>query len=213
VRSAAGAHSAELIELVANAEAAIDVKYDNISAMHTASKSALSEALTLVDASTLSRRALAAVNNAVKAAVAPGGMLAECFGKEVPSAVIDAINRIVAQEINPRVHETLDDVFTSYRDCIFTECHLAETKLKTYFQAQQESARAEYQGFLNNSMSASITKIKAMLNAGEARLDATLRSTERALDQKGASVVMAVTSARLPAINSSHTSPGHATAH
>ncbi len=54
VQSAVGAHSAELIELVANAEAAIDVKYNDISAMHTALKSALSKALTLVDASTLS---------------------------------------------------------------------------------------------------------------------------------------------------------------
>jgi hypothetical protein len=53
VRSAVGAHSAQLVELVSNAEAAIDVKYDDISAMHTASKSALSEALTLLDASNL----------------------------------------------------------------------------------------------------------------------------------------------------------------
>ncbi len=82
VRSAVGAHSAELIELVANDEAAIDVKYNDISAMHTASKSALSKALTLVDASTLSQRALAAVDNAVKAVVAPGDMLTELIGEE-----------------------------------------------------------------------------------------------------------------------------------
>ncbi len=198
LQSAVGVHSAELIELVANAKAAINVKYDNILAMHTASKSALSKVLTLVNASTLSRRALTAVNNAVKAAVTPGGMLAERIGKEVTSAVINAADRIVAREINPRVHETLDDVFTSYQDCILMECHLVETELKIYFQAQQESARTEYQRFLNDSTSASIAKIEAMLDAGEARLDATLRSTKRALNQKGASVVVAITSAWLP---------------
>ncbi len=54
MQSAVGAHSAELIEIVANAKVAIDVKYNDISAMHTTSKSALSKALTLVDVSTLS---------------------------------------------------------------------------------------------------------------------------------------------------------------
>jgi hypothetical protein len=166
--------------------------------MHTALKSALSKTLTLVNASTLSRRALAAVDNAVKAAVAPGGMLAERISKEVTLAVIDAVDCIVAREINPRVHETLNNVFTSYRGCVLTECHLAEMELKTYFQAQQELARTEYQGFLNNSTSASIAKIKAMLDAGEARLNATLCSTKRALNQKGTSVVAAITSAQLP---------------
>jgi hypothetical protein len=71
-------------------------------------------------------------------------MLAECIGKEVTSAVINAVNHIMAREINPCVHKTLDNVFTSYRDCVLTERHLAETELKTYFQAQQELARTEY---------------------------------------------------------------------
>ncbi len=127
-------------------------------------------------------------------------MLAERIGKEVTLAVINAVDCIVAWEINPRVHETLDNVFISYRDCILMERHLAETELKMYFQAQQELARTEYQGFLNNSTSASIAKIKATLDTGEARLNTTLRSTKRALDQKGASVVMAITSARLLSI-------------
>ena len=141
---------------------------------------------------------LAAVDNAVKAAVAPDGMLAERIGKEVTLAVINTVDRIMAREINLHVHKTLDEVFTSYQDCVLTEHHLAETELKMYFQAQQESARTEYQGFLNNSTSASIAKIEATLNAGEARLNTTLRLTERALDQTGASVVAAITSARLP---------------
>ncbi len=144
MRSVVGAHSAELIELIANAKAAINVKYNDVLAMHTASKSALSKVLTLVDASTLSRWALAVVDNAVKAAVAPGGMLAECIGKEVTLAVINAVDCIVAREINPRVHETLDNVFTSYWDCVLMERHLAETELKTYFQAQQELARGGF---------------------------------------------------------------------
>ncbi len=116
VRSTVWVQSAGLKELVANAEAAIDIKYDKITTMHSALKSALSRVLSLVDASNLSTRALTAVDNAVTAAVAPGGMLVECIGNEVTTAVIAAVDRIVARELNPHVHEFLDDVFTSYQD-------------------------------------------------------------------------------------------------
>jgi hypothetical protein len=65
VHSADGAHSAQLVELVSNAIASIDVKYNDISAMHTTSKLALSEALTIVNASNLTRQSLAAVDDAI----------------------------------------------------------------------------------------------------------------------------------------------------
>ncbi len=194
MRSTVWAQSAGLKELVANAKAAIDIKYDKIMTMHSALKSTLSKALTLVDASNLSTRALAAVDNAVTAAVAPGGMLAEHIGNKVTMAVIATVDRIMARELNPRVHKVLDDVFTSYRDCVLMERQLAETEVTTYFKAQQGLARTEYTEFLAASTLASIAQLEGAVNAGKAKLDATLRSTEQALNCKGKSMVEAIDS-------------------
>ncbi len=186
--------SAGLKELIANAKAAIDIKYDEITTMHFALKSALSKALSVVDASNLSTRALAAVDDAITAAVAPGGMLAERIGNEVTTAVIAAVDRIVARELNPRVHEVLDDVFTSYQDCVLTERQLAETEVTTYFKAQRGLARTEYTEFLVDSTLASIAQLKGAVDAGEAKLNATLRLTKQALNCKGKSVIEAIDS-------------------
>ncbi len=194
MRSTVWAQSAGLKELVANAKAAIDIKHDEITTMHSTSKSALRKALSLVDMSNLSTRPLVAVDDAVTAAVAPGGMLAECIGDKVTTAVIAAVDRIVAWELNPRVHKVLDDVFTSYQDCILTERQLAETEATTYFKAQQGLARTEYTEFLADSTSASIAQLKGAVDAGEAKLDATLCSTKQALNCKGKSMVEAIDS-------------------
>ncbi len=121
VCSAVGAHTAPLIELLSNAEAAINIKYDNISALHVTSKAALTEAMTLLDASKVNRRALAAVDNAMMAAMAPDGLMDQCISKAVTSAVITAVNKIVEREIQPRVQHTLDEIFVSYQDCVIDE--------------------------------------------------------------------------------------------
>ncbi len=120
VRSAVGAHSAPLVELVSNAKAAINVKY-NDTVLHTASKSALSEALTLLDASNLNRWALATVDNVTMAAVAPGGLIDQRISKEVTLVVIATVNKIVVRETQPRVQDTLEEIFASYWDCIILE--------------------------------------------------------------------------------------------
>jgi hypothetical protein len=73
VCSAVGAHTAPLLEIVSNAEVAINMKYDEIYALHAASKLALTEALTILDAPALNWRAHAAVDKALTAAMAPNG--------------------------------------------------------------------------------------------------------------------------------------------
>ncbi len=117
--------------------------------------------------------------------MAPGGLLEQRISKEVTSAVIDTVNQVVAQEIKPPVHDTLDKVYTSYRDCVLTERHLAEKDLAASFQAERESAKTDFQEFLTDSTSASIDA-----------LDAALRSTKRKLDRKRDSVVVAIRTAR-----------------
>ncbi len=68
VRSAIGAHTTPFSELISQAELAIDRKYNEINALHVASKSTISSAMTLLDAPALSQRALAAVDDAIRAA-------------------------------------------------------------------------------------------------------------------------------------------------
>ena len=55
VRSAIGAHTAPFSALISQAESAIDRKYDEICALHTASKSPISSAMTLLDAPALTQ--------------------------------------------------------------------------------------------------------------------------------------------------------------
>jgi hypothetical protein len=64
----------------------------------------------------------------------------------------------------------------------------------TYFKAQQGLARMEYTEFLADSTSASIAQLEGAVNAGKAKLDATLRLTKQALNHKGESVVEAINS-------------------
>ncbi len=96
MQSAVGAHSALLVELISNAEAAIDMKFDNISALHQASKLALPKAIALCGGPTLNRWALAMVDNTMTAAVAPGGLMDQHISKAVTSAFIATVNNIVA---------------------------------------------------------------------------------------------------------------------
>jgi hypothetical protein len=74
--------------------------------------------MTLLDASEVNWRALAAVDNAMTAAVAPDGLMDQCISKAVTSVVITAVNKIVEQEIHPQVQHTLDKIFISYWDCV-----------------------------------------------------------------------------------------------
>ncbi len=120
MQSAVGAHRAPLVELVSNAKVAIDTKYDDISALHKASKSALTKAIALCNGPTLNQRALAVVDNAMTAAVALGGLMDQRISKAVTSAVIATVDDIVAQEIQPCIQDTLDKIF-SYQDCVIAE--------------------------------------------------------------------------------------------
>jgi hypothetical protein len=50
------------------------------------------------------------VDNAIKAAVAPGGLLEQRISKEVTLSVINTVNQVVARETKPHIHDTLDEV-------------------------------------------------------------------------------------------------------
>ncbi len=163
MRFAVGVHTAPLLELVSNAEAVINVKYDNISALHVASKSALTEVLTLLDASTINRRTLAAVDEAMMASVAPGGLMDQRIHKEVTSAVTTAVDKIVERKIHPRVQGTLDEIFMSYQDCIITERKEAESEFAASLLTHRTSAEMAFQDVVDTTTSANIAKINDTL--------------------------------------------------
>ncbi len=175
---AVGAHTAPLIELVSNAKVAIDIKYDNISALHVALKAALTEAMTLLDASIVNRRVLAAVDDAMMAAVAPDGLMDQHISKAVTLAVITAVDKIVEREIHPWVQDTLIKIFVSYQDCVIKERKTAESELAASLLAHQASAEVDFQDAIHATTLASI-----------ATLDNALSSATAEFKKKQASVV------------------------
>jgi hypothetical protein len=84
---------------------------------------------------TLSDWALTAVDEAITAAVAPDGMLAHRICDEVTAAVTTAVDKLVTETVTSRIHDTLDDVFMSYRDCVLHERKLAEEGLTDFITA------------------------------------------------------------------------------
>ncbi len=185
MHSTVGAHTTLLLELISNAEAAINVKYDDISALHVASKSALTEALNLIDASTINQRILTVVDEAMTAAVAPGGLMDQCIHEEVTLAVITTVNKIVERKIHPRVQGTLNKIFMPYQDCIITERKETELELAASLLTHWTSAEMVFQDVINTTTSANIAKIND-----------TLRSAKEEFEKKRASVVESIKRAR-----------------
>ncbi len=106
------------------------------SVAHHAPKSALTKAITMCDSPTLNRRALAAVDDAMTAAMALDGLLYQRINEAVTAEVISTVDKIVEQEIHPHVQDTINEIFISYRDCVIikrttAEAYLAMSFLKT----------------------------------------------------------------------------------
>jgi len=172
VRSAIGAHTAPFSELIYQAESAIDRKYDEINAIHVALKSTISLAMTLLDATALTQRALAAVDDAIRAATALAGLLDQCIGASIASAVSSAIP------------STLDEIVVLYWTCVLEEWHAAEADLTLSLHTAQKSAKTDFQAAIATTTSDSIDT-----------LNATLRSAAAEFAVKRDSVVNAITHA------------------
>jgi hypothetical protein len=133
VCSAVGLHTAPFAELIAQAEQAIDTKYDNISALHRASKSALTKAITMGNSPTLNRRALTAVDKAMTATMALDGLLYQRVNEAVTAEVILTVDKIMKQEIHPHVQDTVDKIFIFYWNCVIVKGTTAEADLAKSF--------------------------------------------------------------------------------
>ena len=178
VRSAIGAHTAPFSELLSQAESAIDRKYDEISALHVALKSTISLAMTLLDAPALKQWALAAVDDAIRAATAPDGPLDQRIGASIASAVSSAVT------------STLDEIFVSYRTCVLEERHAAEAAITSSLHVARESAETDFQAAIAATTSNSIDTLNAALCSAAAEFTA-----------KRNSVVNTITHARRGLVN------------
>jgi len=186
VRSAIGAHTAPFSELISQAESAIDRKYDEISALHVASKSTISSAMMLLDAPALTQRALAgvddaglaAVDDAIRAATAPDGPLDQRIGASITLAVSSAVT------------STLDKIFVSYRTCVLEERHAAEAALTSSLHVARKSAETDFLAAIATTTSDSIDTLNAALHSAAAEFAV-----------KWDSVVNAITHARRGLVN------------
>ncbi len=187
IRSAIGAHTAPFSELISQAESAIDRKYEEISALHVASKSTISSAMTLLDAPALAQRALAAVNDVIRTATAPDGLLDRRIGKSIALAVDpdglleQRIGAFIASAVSSAVAFTMDENFVLYRTCVLDERHADEANL----HAARKSAETDFQDAIAIITSDSIDTLNAVLRSAAADFAA-----------KRDSVVNAITHAR-----------------
>ncbi len=147
-------------ELISQAESAIDRKYEEISAIHFASKSTISSAL-------------AAVDDAIRTATAPDGLLDRRIGESIASAVdpdglLQRIGESIASAISSAVASTMDENFVSYRTCVLDEQHAAEVDL----HAARKSAETDFQDAIATITSDSIDTLNAALRSAAAEFAA-----------------------------------------
>ncbi len=118
------------------------------------------------------------VDNAIRAAIAPDGLLDQRIGDSIASAVSSAVTT------------TLDKIFVSYRDCVLDEWQAAETDLAASFHTAWTSAETDFQAVVASTISDSIKTLNAALHFAAAEFAA-----------KWDSVVNAITHARRSSIN------------
>ena len=188
VRSAIGAHTAPFSELIFQAESAIDRKYDEISALHVTSKSTISSAMMQLDAPALTQWALAAVDDAIRAATAPASLLDQRVGESITSAVSLAVT------------STLDKIFFSCRTCVLEERHAAEAALTSSLHTARKSAKTDFQAAITTTTSDSIDTLNAALRSAAAEFAAKRDSVVNAIThaQRGSVDTTPVTAPQPP---------------
>jgi len=125
--------------------------------------------MTLLDAPALTQRALAAVDDAIRAATAPDGLLDQHIGASISLAVSLAVT------------STLDEIFVSYRSCVLEERHAAKAALTSSLLAAR-------------SLPKWIFRLLSPLPLNDT-LNATLRSAASEFAAKRKSMVNAITHA------------------
>ena len=116
--------------------------------------------MTLLDAPALTQRALAAVDDAIRAATAPASLLDQRIGESITSAVSLAVT------------STLDEIFVSYRSCVLEERHAAEAALTSSLHVARKSAETDFLAAIATTTSDSIDTLNAALRSAAAEFAA-----------------------------------------
>jgi hypothetical protein len=108
---------------------AIEARVSSAVAVHTAP---LAELVSQAEA-TIKHHAIAAVDTAMTAAIAHGGLMEQRINDEVKSAVPVAINNIVDRKIQPLIQDTINNIFILYQDCVLTERQQAKLDITAHW--------------------------------------------------------------------------------
>jgi hypothetical protein len=124
------------------------------------------------------------------AAVAPGGLMDTHITDGVKSAVLTAVDNIL-NEVRPRVQETVDDIFVSYRDCVLSERSEAELALEAHrslldtgLHTSVGTIMSDFQQFVDTTTSDNISK-----------LEEAVRTATTAFDTRRTSIVESINAA------------------
>jgi hypothetical protein len=166
---------------------AIKARVSSAVAVHTAP---LAELVSQAEA-TIEHRAITAVDTAMTAAIAHGGLMEQRINDEVKLAVRAAINNIVNREIQPLVQDTVDNIFISYRDCVLTEWQQAKldimahrTSVESAFHAAVDDTIYEFQQVVDTTTSDNM-----------AMIDNAIPTANDAFNAKRASIVKSIKAA------------------
>jgi hypothetical protein len=146
---------------------AIEARVSSAVAVHT---TPLAELVSQAEA-TIEHCAIAAVNTAMTAAIAHGGLMEQWINNEVKLAVRTAIINIVDCKIQPLVQDTVDNIFISYWDCVLTEQQQAKsditahrTSVESVFHVAVDDTIYEFQQVVDTTTSDNMAMIDSMAN-------------------------------------------------
>jgi hypothetical protein len=153
-------------------------------AVHTAP---LAELVSQAEA-TIEHCAIAAVDAAMMAVIAHGGLMEQRINNEVKSAVRAAINNIVDRKIQPLVQDTIDNIFISYRDSLLTERQQAKSDIT----AHRTSVELAFHAAVDDTIYEFQQVVDTITLDNMAMIDNAIRTANDAFEAKRASIIKSI---------------------
>ncbi len=132
--------------------------------------------------------AIAAVDTAMMAVTAQGGLMEQSINNKVKSAVCAAINNIIDRNIQPLVQDTVDNIFISYRDCVLTERQQPELGIA----AHRLSVESAFHAAIDNTIYEFQQVVDTTTLDNIAMIDNAIRKANNPFDAKRASIVESI---------------------
>jgi hypothetical protein len=166
---------------------AIEARVSSAVVVHTAP---LAELVYQAEA-TIKHCAIAAVNTAMTAVIAHGGLMEQRINDDVKLAVCAAINNIVNRKIKPLVQDTLNNTFISYQDCVLTERQQAKLDIT----AHRTSVESAFHVAVDDTIYEFQQVVDTTILDNMAMIDNAIRMANNTFDAKRASIVESIKAA------------------